>query len=76
MLLGVLSGFCAAPQNKEKGFFSLLLKRRRERTGSCPRTGIGREGLATAGAGLSFLWLLLLFGFHSEGGDALHIAFI
>lgn len=79
MLLGVLSGFCAALQNKEKDF-SLSLERRRmrrrERTGSCPRTGIRHEGLAMAGAGLCFLWLLLLFGFPSQGGDALHRAFI
>lgn len=63
-------------RTRRKFFFSLLLKRRRERTGSCPRTGMGHEALATAGAGLCFLWLLLLFGFHSEGGDALHTAFI
>lgn len=56
MLLEVLSGFSAAPQNKEKGF-SLLLgkrrKRRRERAGSCPRTGIG------GGFGHSWSWAVL-----------------
>lgn len=79
MLLEVLSGFSAAPQNKEKDFSLLLEKRRkrRERTDTCPRTDTGHEGLATAGAGLCFLWLLLLFGFPSQGGGhALHRTFI
>lgn len=76
MLLGMLSGFCAA-QGKEKGF-SLLLERRRRRgrPGSCPGTGIGHGGSATARAELRFPSLLMLFGFPSLRGDALHRAFI